>query len=199
MPDKLHLGCFDRIFDGWINTDITPHIFIAKIPFLPVLLFRVGLMSKDRLSQHLKGTFNDIRYVDVTKKFPWPDNLFTNVYSSHMLEHLYRDDALYCISEIFRVLQPGGILRIAVPDLDEMIDSYNPKDPEEFLEVFFEARHRDAAKNQHHWHYNECLLKNILISAGFREVTRCIYKKGKIADIEIIDQRPNSLFMEAIK
>ena len=26
---KLHLGCFDQVLSGWINTDITPHIFLS--------------------------------------------------------------------------------------------------------------------------------------------------------------------------
>ena len=33
--EALHLGCFDRPIPGWVNTDITPHLFIARVPLLP--------------------------------------------------------------------------------------------------------------------------------------------------------------------
>ena len=41
-----------------------------------------------------------------------------------MIEHLSREDPVYFLNEAFRVLAPGGILRIAVPDLKLAINSY---------------------------------------------------------------------------
>ena len=35
---KLHLGAFDCSQAGWVNTDITPHFFVAKIPGLAALI-----------------------------------------------------------------------------------------------------------------------------------------------------------------
>src|SRR5262245_25024454 len=90
---KLHLGCFDRILPGWINTDITPHIFVSRVPGLPALLFKAGLLSEERYQQHTKGVFRAIRYMNVTRKFPFDDNSFDCAYSSHMLEHLYPQQA----------------------------------------------------------------------------------------------------------
>jgi hypothetical protein len=43
MPN-LHLGCLDRPVDGWVNTDITPHIFVARIPLAARILRRLGAM-----------------------------------------------------------------------------------------------------------------------------------------------------------
>ena len=39
------------------------------------------------------------------------------IYASHMLEHLDRAEARSFLAECRRVLKPGGILRLAVPDL----------------------------------------------------------------------------------
>jgi hypothetical protein len=46
---KLHLGCFDQVFPGWVNTDITPHIFVARVPGLAWLLYSAGMMSDQRI------------------------------------------------------------------------------------------------------------------------------------------------------
>jgi len=44
---------------------------------------------------------------------------FAEVYASHVLEHFdYRDELLGALAEWHRVLQPGGVLRLSVPDLD---------------------------------------------------------------------------------
>ncbi|MCL1467695.1 class I SAM-dependent methyltransferase [Argonema galeatum] len=198
VEKKLHIGCFDCVYPGWINTDITPHIFISKFPGLPFVLHRSKVLSNQRYQQHQQGIFSKVEYLDVGKKFPWPNETFSCAYTSHMMEHLYRETALNCISEVFRVLKKGGIFRVVVPDLDEMIKSYDPQDPEFFLTGFFEANEK-LEKNRHHWHYNEKLLRKILLNTGFQEVIRCNYKEGRLPEVEVMDNRPNSLFMEAIK
>jgi SAM-dependent methyltransferase len=58
-----------------------------------------------------------VRRFNLLKGFPYPDNHFEVVYSSHVLEHFTREQAQFLLSEANRVLKPGGILRIVVPDL----------------------------------------------------------------------------------
>ncbi|MBD1928900.1 methyltransferase domain-containing protein [Trichocoleus sp. FACHB-90] len=195
---KLNLGSFDRIFPGWINTDITPHIFVTKIPFLADVMFSLRKLDKERYDEHKKGIFRQLTYLDLTKKFPWADNSVDAAYTSHVLEHLYLDGALNCISEVYRVLKPGGIFRIAVPDLDQLIKSYDSNCPEVFLTEFLEAT-QTLEKNRHHWHYNENSLRKILQEAGFREVVRREYRESKISGIAEKEERPESLFMECVK
>ena len=195
---KLNLGSFDRIFPGWINTDITPHIFVSKIPFLADLMHSVGKLSDERYQEHKKGIFRQLTYLDLNKKFPWADNSVDCAYTSHVLEHLYLEGSLNCIAEVYRVLKPGGIFRIAVPDLDQLIQGYNPSSPEVFLTEFLEAT-QTLEKNRHHWHFNEVSLRKTLAEAGFKEITRCQYRDSKIPDISQLEERPESLFMECIK
>lgn len=45
---------------------------------------------------------------------------FGGVYSSHALEHLYPHDVPIALSEFYRVLRPGGIVVIFVPDLEDV-------------------------------------------------------------------------------
>jgi len=91
-----------------------------------------------------------------------------------------------------------GVVRIAVPDLDRIVANYDPLQPEEFLEKMFEASQK-RAKNQHHWHYNEIALARLLTDAGFRKVWRCGFKQGQCPDVALIDNRPESLFMEGLR
>jgi SAM-dependent methyltransferase len=195
---KLHLGCFDRVFEGWINVDITPHIFVSRVPGFPYLLFKLGVISAERYSQHRDGLFRRVKYLDVRKKFPWGEGAFQFVYTSHLLEHLYPMEGVQCLREVHRVLKRGGILRIAIPDLDEVIRSYDPQDPSVFLEALFESDQR-RDKNRHHWHYNEKSLTAVLGDLGFRDITRHEFRGGSCADLDLIEERPKSLFMEASK
>lgn len=67
---------------------------------------------------------NAVRRHDVGRRLPFPDQHFSAVYHSHLLEHLPPPAALALIQECFRVLQPGGTLRIAVPDLEDIARLY---------------------------------------------------------------------------
>lgn len=197
MP-KLHLGCFDQVVNGWTNTDITPHIFVARIPGLAYLFCKSGLMSRERYRQHQSGIFRNVRYLDVTRRFPFHDNTFDCIYSSHLLEHLRPSHAEFCLRESYRVLRPSGVLRLAVPDLDEMVRKYDPCQPDAFLEQLLEP-HQRGSKNRHHWNYNEHSLAGRLQAVGFRDVARRGYRQGLLPDLESIEIRPESLFMEALK
>ena len=61
---------------------------------------------------------------DLSTGIPLPDVSCEVVYHSHVLEHLRRPDAQFFMRECFRVLKPGGILRVAVPDLEQICRQY---------------------------------------------------------------------------
>ena len=61
---------------------------------------------------------------DLSTGIPLPDASCEVVYHSHVLEHLKRADAQFFMRECFRVLKPGGILRVAVPDLEQICRQY---------------------------------------------------------------------------
>ena len=197
---QLHIGCFDRAVAGWINTDITPHLWVAKVPLLAAVLRRSGLMGKERFEQHRRGTFVPVRYMNATRRFPYPDNSIQAIFSSHFLEHLFHDEARFCLSEVHRVLRPGGVCRIVVPDLDKIVTDYDSESPERFLRMMFEYPERKSAKNLHHWMYNESYLSRICLEIGFGEVFRREYRQGLCPDLDQLDNRPDeSLYLEAIK
>ncbi|GAB7081857.1 glycosyltransferase [Megalodesulfovibrio paquesii] len=61
---------------------------------------------------------------DLRHGVPFQDELFDAVYHSHVLEHFSRKDAGAFLRECLRVLLPGGILRVAVPDLEGIARAY---------------------------------------------------------------------------
>lgn len=61
---------------------------------------------------------------DLRRGIPFASGAFDVVYHSHLLEHLTPDDGRQLLSECHRVLRPGGVLRVAVPDLEVIAREY---------------------------------------------------------------------------
>ncbi len=66
----------------------------------------------------------DVQQCNLFKGIPFPDNTFEVVYQSQVLEHFPKDKALPFLKECHRVLKPSGILRIVVPDLENIATEY---------------------------------------------------------------------------
>ena len=65
-----------------------------------------------------------VLHVDINKGLPFPSDFATICYSSHLLEHLNKDEALYFLVECRRVLTSGGTIRLVVPDLERIAREY---------------------------------------------------------------------------
>jgi SAM-dependent methyltransferase len=65
-----------------------------------------------------------VQRVNLLAGFPFPENHFDVVYSSHVLEHFTADEARFLLREAWRVLKVNGIIRTVVPDLKETIREY---------------------------------------------------------------------------
>ena len=66
----------------------------------------------------------EIRYHDVRKALPFADKTFDAAYALHIVEHLTPAEAASLVSELYRVLKPGSIVRISTPDLEDICRSY---------------------------------------------------------------------------
>ncbi|PQA88553.1 class I SAM-dependent methyltransferase [Hyphococcus luteus] len=56
------------------------------------------------------------------------DGFFKIVYSSHVIEHMFEDDAAFYLSEVKRLLEPGGTVRLVCPDADLYVGAYARRD-----------------------------------------------------------------------
>lgn len=196
---KLHIGAFHRGIDGWINTDITPHIWIAKIPFLAYVFYKFKLINHERYVQHSTGSFKKLKYLNLCNPLPYKDESLDAIFSSHVFEHLFLDEVTPLINECYRVLKKGGICRVIVPDLEKIILLYNNEDPRKFIVDIYEVATRREVKDQHHSAFTGKFLSNLFKNAGFSECAILTYQRGKCPDIDKLDNRPDSLFFEATK
>lgn len=65
-----------------------------------------------------------VQQADLRKELLFPDGSFDVVYHSHVLEHFSRQDGLRFLERCQKVLRPGGILRVVVPDLERIVEFY---------------------------------------------------------------------------
>jgi predicted SAM-dependent methyltransferase len=122
----------------------------------------------------------------VRKRFPLPDASFDFVFSEHMIEHLTYAEGQAGLRECFRVLRPGGSIRIATPSLQRLAALYGaePTDVQrryvdwavETLEPEVDVRFPGVVVNNffrswgHRFIYDPETLRHALTTAGFVDV-----------------------------
>lgn len=167
------------------------HIIVSRIPFLSYLFFRIGVLNNEQYKWHKEGLFKTVRYGDASKKLRFKSNSVDYIYSSHMLEHLFKDDAMSFIEECFRILKRGAFLRICLPDWDSL------RVQSSFENSGF-AKNKQQSKYSHKWFWTSSELKCVLSSIGFQSVIECAFKKGNFPDLERLEHR-KGLIIQAQK
>lgn len=76
------------------------------------------------LNYDFSSNHPEVQQADLRRGIPLPENHADAVYHSHVLEHFSKPEAPKFIAECFRVLKPGGILRVAVPNLEVIASLY---------------------------------------------------------------------------
>lgn len=91
----------------------------------PLLNLGCGVRHhQDWTNLDLVPSHRDVLQHDLEQPLPFPEASFEGVYHSHVLEHLPRAAAIRFLGECHRVLRPGGILRVVVPDLEMIARLY---------------------------------------------------------------------------
>jgi predicted SAM-dependent methyltransferase len=82
--------------------------------------------------RHLPGWVNidvdprtrpDLR-IDLRGGFPAPRGSVSFIFSEHVFEHLELADGLRVFGDCYEALEPGGVMRVAMPDLKYIVDRY---------------------------------------------------------------------------
>jgi predicted SAM-dependent methyltransferase len=81
----------------------------------------------DWLNVDLQPASAEVRKVDLSLALPYPDESFAVVYHSNVLEHIRPGRAEDFMRECARICRTGGILRVAVPDLEQICRLYLAK------------------------------------------------------------------------
>jgi len=142
---KLHLGCGNIKVTGFINVDIDP-------------------------------TLPSVDVVDNVKELnKFSCNSASIIYACHILEHFPNHEILPILRRWYEVLEPGGELRISVPDIDRIVKIYYknwehfqtpPNTP--WIGLIYGGQEDEY--DFHKTGFNCIYLKSLLEQAGFDEI-----------------------------
>lgn len=125
------------------------------------LIFGIDVVE-DRLKRLPKSVYKETIHGSTTN-IPWEDNYFDAVVAGEFIEHLYSQDVIKTLAEIFRVLKIGGKFLLTTP---------NPNDFKRKL------RKESILGGSHISQHFPKILKIQLMMVGFSNVK--IYGSGKV-------------------
>ena len=148
----------------------------------------------------IKSSCEGVITHDLTHGIPFADETFDAVYHSHLLEHLDRNKAHEFVADCHRVLKPGGIIRIAVPDLETIARLYLKSLDEalqgdeqaaerhewmtiELLDQL--ARHQPGGHMLKHWSRDPMPCKDFVISRLGSEVKKYLERKPSLSESKV--------------
>lgn len=93
-PGRINYGCGNTFLEGWLNVDLSPEE-------------RPGYACVNLLERH-----------------PFRSNSVQIAYSEDMIEHMTQAESIFVLSEMYRALAPGGILRLSFPCLEGVLEKH---------------------------------------------------------------------------
>jgi predicted SAM-dependent methyltransferase len=106
---------------------------------------------------------------DIVSLTKFEDNSADLIVATHVLEHVKRVDALKALKRWFSVLKKGGILRVAVPNIEEACKHYiYHKDLSVLHSIFWGSQFHDY--DFHHTGWDFDTLSADLVKTGFIDV-----------------------------
>lgn len=119
----LNLGCGTKTsaHPSVVNVDWSILLRIRSNPILRTLV--PVLLNAERL-RRFRTLPENLMVHDLSRGIPFSDASVDVVYHSHVLEHLDRNVAHGFIWECARVLRPGGLIRVVVPDFERYCRNY---------------------------------------------------------------------------
>lgn len=115
------------------------------------------------------------------------DNSVDLIYNCHVLEHFKRKDVERVLKEWYRVLKPGGILRISVPDFAKLCEVYQREGNINLVIGALFGR-QDYLYNIHYNVFDFASLSMALTNCGFKDIKQYDWRKTEHADIDDFSQ-----------
>ena len=188
---KLNLGCGPNLKPGWVNVDLSPEADLQ---------------------------------LDLREPLPFDDRSVAMIYSEHFFEHLeyanvfesgawsglelpgHPSEVLALLRESLRVLMPGGIFSVALPDAERVIRAYAAGDADVFdIDARSHPGWCDTPMHhvnftfrqgrEHRYAYDGDTLVRILQGVGFARVARREFDPG----LDTASRRIGTLYVDAQK
>jgi predicted SAM-dependent methyltransferase len=178
------------------------------------------LMQNDRLRVHLgsgdrpKGGWVNVDLLghrvdlawNLNRALPFDDGSVEWIFQEHLLEHLTLERGLALLKDCHRMLKPGGVLRIGVPNADAYVRSYCDGSGA-FLETVRPGRPTPmlALQEEFYWHGHQTMydfetLTLLCMAAGFDSVERREFGSTRLTSIPDSEfRRLDTLYVEMVK
>lgn len=151
---------------------------------------------------------------DVSQGIPLETNSLKGIFSEHCIEHIPLDAGDTMMRECFRILEPGGTLRLITPDGEEYLTGYHRimegqdhklpragRDRYQDLYTPIMSVNRVFSQFGHRFIYDLTTARQLLERHGFVDIHRSSFGEGADPDL-VIDtewRKPGSLYVEATK
>ena len=209
---KINLGSGPVQPAGWVNVDNSHRAWLAsRLWRLDQALVKLGILPKTEFGPQVK--VHDLR-----KRLPFAAGSVSCIYAGELWVHFEYSDAVRLTRDCFRVLSPGGVLRVCVPDgpsfWTKYLDMYHeelgkPRSERsaaklrDYIQMFFDdiATRRiwfGSMGHKHKWQYDEVQLIELFERVGFTAVDRMPFRQSRIPDVANVE-RSDFCIVEGIK
>jgi len=182
---SINLGSGGRGLPGWVNIELKSH--------------------KDTTL-----------CLDIRRRLPFADGSARRILAEHVIEHLdFREDVPRLFREFYRVLAPGGVVRIIVPDAARFLEAYVFNDTERWRRLGWNVdklpadiytpmhviNHIFNQSGEHLFGYDFRTMQWALRQVGFSVILRQEFGVSLDTDLAIdqVIHQPYSLYVEAAR
>jgi predicted SAM-dependent methyltransferase len=177
---KLNVGCGTDYKPGWVNIDNNSDENIEKLDLL----------------------------WDLTNPLPFANESVSFIFNEHLIEHLSVEEGQRAVKDFMRLLKPGGVLRVATPDLEVTVGKYVGlpvhEDPTikafhlEFVQTRAERLNMAFRWWGHQWLYDWEELERRLREAGCRQIERVAHGESRHSELRNLETRDESTLIAEV-
>lgn len=144
---------------------------------------------------------------DLRKPLPVRPGSIDYIFSEHFIEHITLDETRRLLTDCYRALRPGGIIRLSTPDLAKIVEEYQAGRTDEWIDVDWHPSTPAQMVNEavrewgHLFIFDEAELSTLLHEVGFRDVTRAAFHSSHHDPLRGLECRPDhgEVIVEAVK
>lgn len=184
-PLRINVGCGYVLKTDWVGLDINGNI--------------VG---------HLKNKGGFAIQCDIVRGLPFDNKTVDFIFSEHFIEHLGKNEQKFYLSDAFRVLKNGGVIRTGSPCIERGIERYVNREWRDTLKkdagIHLEYEAEGLNMMFHSWGHKFVpdyeYLSGVLKKIGFTKILRCDYGKSGHVSLSNLEHRHSTpLIVEATK